>query len=217
MKRLTRVFAALSLSLCVVLAFGAFAAAANLEMTVPKVKKAPTIDGKLSDATWLEASIKGGKTVVDLNNTGTALSEYPRIAYICYDDTALYVAFRIFATDANKLATSGGVWSNDEIEIFLEPNKKGLYTQWGIDAGGKIDSNDPSKKIEHAIAKSGIRWDVEVAIPWKVVGATPKVGDKWGLNLCGHQIAMGDMWLCWNCTFGGFHNASAFGTIVFGD
>jgi len=218
MKRLARVVAALSLALCLVVALGTFAAAANLEMTVPKVKKAPTIDGKLNDAAWLEASINGGKTVVDLDNNGVMLTEYPRIAYICYDDTALYIAFKIFAPDVNKLmTTAGSIWSNDEVEIFLEPNKKGAYTQWGIDAGGNIDSSDPSKKIEHAITKSGICWNVEAAIPWKSVGVTPKVGDKWGLNLCGHQIATGAVWVCWNCTFGGFHNPSAFGTIVFGN
>jgi len=209
----------LGIVLCLVLTVSAFAAAAtNLVITAPKVKRAPTIDGKLNDPAWLDASIRGGKTAVDINNTGTALSEYPRIAYICYDDTALYVAFKVFAPDVNKLVTTAStLWSNDEVEIFLEPNKKGVYTQWGIDAGGKTDSSDPSKKIEYAVSKSGIIWNVEVAIPWKTVGTTPKVGDKWGLNFCGHQVATGDLWICWNATFGGFHNANAFGTVVFGD
>ena len=208
-------------AVCLVLALGTLAAAAvpNLELTVPKVAKAPTIDGKLNDAAWVNASIKGGKTVVDLDNTGTSISEYPRIAYLCWDDEALYVAYTIFAPDVTKLqAAAGSVWSNDEVEIFLDPNQKGAYTQWGIDAGDTVESSIPGREIKVATAKSGIRWVIEVAIPWDQTGASaPAVGDKWGLNFCGHQVAVGDMWICWNCTFGSFHNASKFGVITFGE
>jgi len=214
MKRLMTT-AALVLGL--IFALGAFAAAANLEITVPKVNRAPSIDGKLNDAAWLNASINGGKFVVDVDNNGTVISEYPRIAYIAYDDNALYVAVRVFAPDVNKLmTTAGSVFSNDEIEIFLDPAKKGVSYQWGIDAGGVQDSSHGPGPIEHAISKSGISWVIETAIPFKVLGVTPKAGDKWGFNLCGRQIATGTQWLCWNCTFGGFQRPNAFGNIVFG-
>ncbi|MGI6081971.1 MAG: sugar-binding protein [Limnochordia bacterium] len=214
MKRLV---ATVGLALCLVLALGAFAAA-NLELVIPKVTMSPTIDGKLSDPAWLQASIKGGKTVVDLDNNGTILTGYPRVAYVCYDDKALYVAVTIFAPDVDKLmTTAGSVWSNDEVEIFLDPAKKGVSYQWGIDAGGVLDSTHGPGELKHAVTKSGIKWIVETAIPWDVIGTTPKAGDKWGFNICGRQIATGAQWLCWNCTFGGFQRPAAFGNIVFGD
>jgi len=212
-----------TLVMCLVLAMGvaASAMAPNLEFVVPKVDKAPEIDGKLDDAAWLNASIKGGKTVVDLDNTGTELTEYPRIAYLCWDDEALYVAYTIFAPDVTKLETAAGsLWSNDEVELFLDPDQKGLYTQWGVDAGDNLQASVPGRdQVKMVASKSGIRWVIEMAIPWDKTGASapPKVGDKWGMNLCGHQIATGSMWLCWNCTFGGFHNASKFGVITFGE
>ncbi|NLN18886.1 MAG: hypothetical protein GX162_06385 [Firmicutes bacterium] len=212
-----RLIATVGLALCLVLALGTFAAA-NLEIVVPKVNRAPNIDGNLNDPAWLQASIKGGKLVVDLDNNGTIITDYPRIAYVCYDDQALYVAVTIFAPDVDKLmTTAGSVWSNDEIEIFLDPAKIGVSYQWGIDAGGVLDSTHAPGALKHAISKSGIRWVVETAIPWDVVGYTPKAGDKWGFNICGRQIATGTQWLCWNCTFGGFQRPQAFGNVIFGE
>ena len=72
MKRLTRVVAALA-SHCVWL--GAFCCSGESRDDGSKVKKAPAIDGKLSDAAWLEAASKGSKTVVDLDNNGIMLTE----------------------------------------------------------------------------------------------------------------------------------------------
>jgi hypothetical protein len=195
----------------------AAAAAPNLEIVIPKATKAPVIDGKLNDAAWLNASIKGGKAVVDVDNNGVILSQYPRVAYLTYDDKALYVAFAIFAPDVTKLESSLPAWShNDEIEVFLQPFKVGDHFQFGVTANGTQGGRGTGAQA--AVSTAGIRWVVEMAIPWDSVGGkAPKAGDKWGLNLCGRQIAVGDQWLAWNCTFGGFHNPAAFGTAIFGE
>lgn len=212
-KRSTVVLLVLTLAL----AFSAIASAAtpNLELVIPKAKAAPKIDGKLNDAAWLNASINGGKVVIDVDNTGSWIVDYPRVGYLTYDADALYVAFRIFAPDVTKLLTTDpSWWNNDEIEIFLDPNQKGLATQFGVTAGGQTNSD----AIKAAIDKSGIRWTVEVAIPWGAVNAkAPAVGDKWGLNLTGHQIAAGTSWVAWNTTYGAFNNPSKFGVVTFGN
>ena len=186
----------------------------NFTITIPKIS-APTIDGDLSDAAWLEASQKGGKVVVDQHHQGVAISQYPRVAYIGYDESAVYVAFVIYSPDPSKLVgDSPNWWDNDEVEIFLEPGKAGSYTQIGVTSAGAIAPDG----VKAAVKKEGIRLTIEVAIPYSVLGAdAPKVGDKWGLNLNGHQVADGDMWVCWNPTYGGFHNAARFATAIFGE
>lgn len=202
---------------------GAFASAQtpNLSFTVPRVSQAPKVDGALNDATWLQASQKGGKTVVDLNHTGNALTQYPRVAYLGYDDNALYVAFVIYAPNPKALVTGNpGASNNDEVEIFLSAVPGG-YNQILVTADGTMDQNVRGSaapvEVSHAVAVGDISWIVEVAIPFKSIGRTPKAGDKWTLNLNGRQIAAGDMWLAWNPTYGGFHNEARFGTIIFGE
>ena len=208
-------FTVWALVLALTLVLGAVASAANLELVIPKARTAPKIDGKLNDAAWLQASIKGSKVVIDVDNTGSWIVEYQRVAYLTYDDEALYIAFVIFAPDVNKLETSqSNWWQNDEVEIFLDPNQKGIHTQFGVTASGYKNLDT----FEAAIDKSGIRWVVETAIPWSAVNATaPKVGDKWGLNLTGHQIAAGESWVAWNTTYGAFANPSRFGVVTFGE
>lgn len=186
----------------------------NFTFTIPKIS-APTIDGDLDDSAWVEASQKGGKVVVDLSHDGFTITKYPRVAYIGYDENAVYVAFVIYSPDPSKLVGDrSNWWENDEVEIFLEPNKGGSYTQIGVTSAGAI----APEGVKASVKKDGIRLVVEVAVPYSVLGAeAPKVGDKWGLNLNGHQVADGDQWVCWNPTYGGFHNASRFATAVFGE
>ena len=212
----TRKSAALVL-FCLILGltWGVAASSANLELYIPRVKTAPEIDGKLDDAAWLNASIKGGKFVVDVNDAGSVLTPYPRVGYVCYDDNAIYFGVTVFAPDATKLEGSmSSWWDNDEVEVFLDPNQKGNDIQFGVTAGGFVSSD----AIQAASSKDGIRWVVEIAVPWAAVNASaPKAGDKWGVNICGHQVAYDSQWLAYNCTFGGFHNPSKSATGIFGE
>jgi len=189
----------------------------NLEVTVPKVAEGPQIDGALGDKAWLTASLKGGKVVQDLNHTGTQLTAYPRVIYLCYDDEAIYAMYVAFAPDIAKLKTSGAnPWDNDEIEFFLQPEGKS-YFQINVDAGEKlaVSAGGPDE-VSYAVSKGDIKWQVELAVPFESIGVTPEPGDTWKIGLCGRQISVGDMWLTWNPTYGGFHNTGRFGTLVFG-
>jgi len=216
LKRLHVLGVVVLLSLVVSVVAGA-ATNPNLKVVIPKAAKAPVIDGKLNDPAWLNASIKGAKVVSDVDNTGSVLTPYPRIAYLTYDDKALYVAFTIFAPDVTKLETSFPAFShNDEIEVFLQPFKTGSHLQYGVTASGATGGTGTGAEV--VVFREGIRWVVEMAIPWTSTGGkAPQPGDEWGLNLCGRQVAFGDQWIAWNCTFGGFHNPSMFGTAIFGE
>jgi len=185
----------------------------NLSITIPTID-APEIDGDLTDSGWLKASSLGSKIVVDLANSVDSLSEYPRITYVGYDDQNLYLAFVVFTPDTSLLVADAAKWWNcDEVEVFIDPAKSGSLVQLGFTAGG--EASDSS--VKYAINKDNVRWTGEIAIPFTLLGVTPKQGDVWGINICGHQIAVGDMWLAWNAPYGAFKNATRMGNLVFGE
>ncbi|HHW11043.1 MAG TPA: hypothetical protein GXX29_13850 [Firmicutes bacterium] len=196
----------------------AMAQTPNLSLTVPKVSAAPTIDGVINDIAWVEASQVGAKVVVDLAHTGDKLTQFPRVAYVAYDDTALYVAFINYSPNPAALVTGNAVSSNDEVELFLLPPGK-IYNnndfQIIVDNAGEAKNGH---LVNYVVNKTAIQWIVELALPWANYGVEPpQPGDEWSINLNGHQVADGDQWLCWNPTYGGFHNPSRFATLIFGE
>lgn len=207
--------------------FGAFSMASaqtpNLTHTIAKVSQAPTIDGNLSDATWLQASLKGSKLVSDISHDASRLTPYPRVAYLAYDESALYVGVIVYAPDTSKLVTNMPAAShNDEVEVFLAPDNNG-YHQFIITAGGDIAHNtrgvvkNANAEVEYEVSVTDIKWTLELAIPFESLGHTPSAGDEWKININGRQVGAGDQWLAWNPTYGGFHNDARFGNLVFGE
>jgi len=57
-------------------------------------------------------------------------------------------------------------------------------------------------------------WVVEAAIPFKVIGKVPKLGDRWGINFNRARGVVSELG-CWSNTGGGFHAPGKFGQIIF--
>ncbi len=189
----------------------------NLSLTAARVTTAPVIDGKLTDAAWLTASQMGAKVALDQDNTGTQLVPYPRVAYVAYDAENLYVAYVCITTDVTKVVTNASaITNNDEVEINIAPPGAATYIKIAIDADAKFAVTNSSLTPKLAVAKEGIRWVVELAIPFSGIGTTPKAGDTWTVGLYGHQIAAGATWITWNPTYGSFNNMARFGNLIFG-
>jgi hypothetical protein len=189
------------------------ASSANLEMYIPKVAE-PVVDGILNDATWLNASTQGSKYIIDLSHMAEKISSTPRIGYVGYNTSGLYVAFVVFAPNLQKLVINQpSWWNNDAVEVFVNiPGSSAIYELGVISTGYASDSN-----VKVAMVKSGIKWTVEVIIPWSSFGTgMPKFGDVWNMNLCGRQIATGDMWVAYNTTYGKFANPAKMARAVFG-
>jgi hypothetical protein len=217
---LKRFVTAIVFSLCLTLGVAAIAAgaAAQLQVTIPKVDKAPVIDGVLDDAAWLTASIKGGKFISDVSSTGATLIDYPRIVYAGYDANALYVAYQMFAPDVNALVIDDSRWHyNDEVELILQPNQAGAVVQYGFVTNGVIGTNGVSSAgIVNAISKDGIRVVIEVAIPWSTIGvAAPMIGDKWGIHFSGYQTSP-PLWMSFSHATS-FLRPEMMGIAVFGE
>lgn len=211
-----KVAVAALLGACLTLGVAAAASAADparLQVNIPKIDKAPVLDGKLDDAAWVTASIKGGKFISDVSSTGDKLIDYPRIAYVGYNSDALYVAYVMFAPDVNQLVFDQAKWwYNDEVEIILQPKQAGAVIQYGIVNNGTTSSPD----IQAAVVKEGIKVVIEVAIPWSAVKASaPAVGEKWGLHLSGYQTNP-KLWMS-SSYASGFLKPEMMGVAVFGE
>lgn len=162
-------------------------------MKAPKVSKAPVIDGKLDDAAW-----SGGSVVLGNNNQGGKASVKIE-AWVRWDDANLYVAFKNHRPKSSlvtKVKDDGGnVWEDDENEIFIDPSVdgKGTWYQFIINAIGTrfqaarngAANLDFAKWQAKAVQYSDY-WVLEMKIPFSMLGGAPKIGSKWGLNLCGH-------------------------------
>jgi hypothetical protein len=198
-------------------------AGAAYRLVIPKLPKAPKIDGTLDDEAWVAASAKHGKVVVDLDENASGIAQRPRIAYAGYDKDGLYVAFVIQSKD--KLSANekdgGEIWNDDEGEIFLQPKKGGPYGQLCVNAGGAKyaevkDGEVAGWKLDLARAaggRTGITTVIEVAIPFPG-GAAPAPGTAWRMNFAGHECEAG-VWLTCSPTSGSFHDPEAFMDAVF--
>jgi len=190
----------------------------NLATVAARVSEAPVIDGVLDDAAWLTASQMGAKLVCDQDNTGAFISAYPRVAYLAYDDNNLYVGIKIFTADASALVTeAASYWNTDEVEVFLECPDTMMYYKITVTSAGDCYEASGIGLSTAAVSKGDTYWVIEAVMPFVTLGKTPKAGDVWGINVVGHQVADGDMWICWNPTYGGFNNPSRFGSLTFLD
>ncbi|MBI4025388.1 MAG: hypothetical protein HY360_10445 [Verrucomicrobia bacterium] len=197
------------------------------DFTIPRISS-PRIDGDLSDLAWTEASQLGGKVVIDLDNAGYSRVARPRVAYLGYDNTALYFAFIDYSPNPAKLASNDkAFWQGDSIEIYAQWDRSNpnAYIQFGITPSGYIELRPADEKPRSktdllvAIKKTEFCWYTEVAIPFALFEVKPpKAGDVWGLNLCGRQAAFrtsstGN--LTWCPPYGGFGAPSRFAKLRF--
>lgn len=158
--------------------------------------EAPKIDGDLSDAAWAKAAVVENFIQVEPVEGGTP-SQKTR-AYIMYDERTLYVGFRLYDTDPDKiqravLARDGQLRDEDAIRVMLDPydtRRDGYF--FATNANGvKVDAlleNNSSIKLEwNALWDVDARvdeegWVAEFAIPFQSISIDPSI-DVWGLQL----------------------------------
>lgn len=194
-------------------------------VTAYRTEQAPNLDGVLDDDVWLEASKAGSKIVVDLAYTSDYILTYPKVGYVAYDDTAIYVGVAMTA-DPYLISTSAtgtwGVFSNDSVEVFVQPKGVGPFYKAAIDAAGAFSTGGgapwPLAESDFAYTIEEYGWFLEVKVLWDKIGATPAPGDVWRFNLCVNQVGLGITSATWNhIVTGGFNNNEYFGKIVFGE
>ncbi|MDP3644996.1 MAG: DUF5916 domain-containing protein [Bacteroidota bacterium] len=166
-------------------------AAQAIRVTTP-----PTIDGRINDEAWEQAT-KIDQFVQREPNPGEAVSE-KTIVSVCFDNNYLYFAVKCYddpdKITAKEMARDVSLGNDDRVQIILDTyldHRNGYWFQIGPRGSigdALISENGASMNKEWDAlwtGKSTINndgWEAELAIPFKTIGFDP---DKtvWGMKL----------------------------------
>jgi hypothetical protein len=192
-------------------------------LAVPRSPGGILIDGVVNEEMWREAVkadrffLIGGKGVSKANTE----------ALLLYDDTHLYVAFNCAEPQRRTpLVQGGGIWDDDEVEVWIDAEGKGKDFRQII-VNGNNDKTEfsasgqtPAGVTSAVHVYEGQSWSVEMMIPFKGLGVEPpKPGDQWRISLCRYRPAgkdFNDEPIVWAPLQGeGFKDLKNFGTLTF--
>ncbi|MBN1559569.1 carbohydrate binding family 9 domain-containing protein [candidate division KSB1 bacterium] len=160
------------------------------------VETPPRIDGKIIEPVWQQAAVIS-EFIQREPHTGAPASE-KTVAYVCYDQHFLFVAFKCHddpaRITAKQMARDATLMSEDKVVIMLdtfldrrnsywfEINPRGsmgdaLFSQNGAVMNKEWDGIWEGRSSIHADG-----WDTEVAIPFKTLNFHPSQ-TTWGLKL----------------------------------
>ncbi|MEN6544642.1 MAG: sugar-binding protein [Armatimonadia bacterium] len=188
----------LAILLCLMLVAGAGLAQASGDIVCPRVAAPPVVDGALGDAAWPGQPQIANFYLVSQYQTAPK----PISGYLCFDDKALYLGFRVTEPKPELLKTgaadgSRNVYTDDCLEIFLRTSDSAIdFDQFITNAAGArqsercrngIQVNDWRPQWPVAAKVYADHWIVEMAIPWSVLEVAPPVrGQMFQLGL-GHE------------------------------
>ena len=176
------------------------------QFVIPKIKKAPVIDGQMTPGEWQNAN---AMTMFGYyNRRGWFNLEQP-VFYTAWDDKYIYVAMDCRESTGNAIAAGtirndfASVVGDDSVELMfaagtgqkiLDPDFHTYYIALNYlgavwDAMFKPQRNECHNTWQSAIdVKSkvnGTRWVMECRVPIKSVTLDPvKAGTKWRSNFC---------------------------------
>jgi len=153
-----------------------------------RLTKPPQLDGILHE--WTDPPSAHAFNLLGRPGKPTQQTQ----VWIGYDEAALYVAFRCAEDKMAELKATiserdGGVWSDDDVAIFLDPGaSRGTYCHLEINPLGTIYDSFISDSTWNSGATARARrqadaWTLEVAMPWSGRLKKPRSGDRWGINL----------------------------------
>ncbi|MCE5238802.1 carbohydrate-binding family 9-like protein [bacterium] len=183
---------------------------------------APVVDGDVAgDPAWQTIPSVTGFSV--LGNGYTYAKQ--TAAQLCWTDAGLFIAVVCEEPDAKLLkpqAFDGGdTWAEDSIEIFIQPKRNADTYQFAITAGGAkggFEGHPDITKMKAAAKIGDSSYSLETLIPWAIVNATAKAGDKWTADICRNIFTTksgGDKFTCWAPLQSRFFEPENFATLVF--
>jgi len=228
-------------------ALGAGALAERGLVRIARTGTPPVIDAALADPCWQSAvevspfvrrgQIKGGKAEFPKDETR---------AYLCYDESNLYVAFKcaqeILKPVNNQLGAfqkntverdQDTIWKDDCVLLLLDTDldQRDFFNLMVNAAGTILDERCPADAPWRGRdttwqSESGVKtmigegvWTLEASVSFRSLGVVPRLGDRWGLALGRVNMTEGGKGVqtSWQPMEGGFHNAEEFGLLEFGE
>ncbi|MEI6502616.1 MAG: carbohydrate-binding family 9-like protein [Armatimonadota bacterium] len=162
------------------------ATAAPLSYPVFRAPAAIVVDGEVQQ----EAAWQGAPSVTGFSKLGAGYTNAKQsAAQMLWDDQGLYIAVVCEEPDAALLKPVvrdyGDTWAEDSLEIFLQPALQAY--QIAVTAGGAkggFEGGPDVSKIKAAAKIGPDFYSIEVFVPFSVVKATTKAGDKWRGEIC---------------------------------
>jgi hypothetical protein len=112
-------------------------------VTVGRAAKPPVIDGRIDAVEWQDAAAVSGF----VRNGTEEVAQPGTVAYVMYDDRALYVAVRCVETDPSRprglvRAHDDEVYADDCVQVFVAPEDLRQAGQASINFGGYQGASD---------------------------------------------------------------------------
>ncbi len=194
--------------------------------TVFSVNEPPIIDGKLDDTCWQGLAETSDFTCIAARS---GLAEAQTFVKIGMTEKDLLVAFRCVEPEIDKVLQELKVKDGfrESVEIFIDTNlDRNTYNQYRFSNGGLFGAHkgyggEHGGNLEDfrvAVSYDKDAWIVETAIPFSLIGDTPKTGQLWGFNLNRARSVVDPISLdCWSNTGeNSFHTVAKFGQVLFG-
>jgi hypothetical protein len=190
--------------------------------TLPCLSTPPVLDGKLDDEAWKHAGLIDDFRTLPAEEDKETL---PTTVLAGYDDHHLYLAVRCAETGLDKLRAVGSpVCLDDSVELFIDRNADQHYYQVMVNSHGDYAVCEgwaprPGMTLQAKAGRETNAWVVELAIPWKNLGATaPRPGDKLGFNVVRNRTVGGESHSNWSPLCGNLnHSPQYFGALYAGD
>ncbi len=189
---------------------------------VAPMSSAPTIDGKIGQDEW-----KGTAATNAIHEMGSIIvvPNAPTVR-IGYDKSYLYIAAVVPISPEQKikaqsLVHDGPAWSDDAIEIFLDPRlNKDSYQFLANSIGSMTELKNQdltwNGEWQAAGSQNDKSWNIEIRIAWSSLGIDSiKAGMVLGLNIGFDVTSPISHAMTWApLTSGAFHQPERFGHLV---
>ena len=202
-------------------------------MHIGPTSEPPTLDGRIDDPCWRNATMTSGFTTVEGN-----WSQPQTTVLLTHDTDNLYIAIVCNEPEvAGILADTdvddaGAIFSDDHIEVFLDTNHdRSTYYHLAANTigsrydahcqytSGQLDRDEGANPAWESVAQiESEYWSAELRIPFESVASDrPIPGTVWGINITRSRHA-GDSHdeNSWANISGGFNQPKLFAQAIFG-
>ncbi len=169
----------------------------RLTAKAPAAGESVKVDGVLDEAAWKTATATGDFKLAD----GKAPKSRTRLL-VMRDDKTLYIAVECFESPetlaslkAGVLEHDGGVWNDDDVEVFIDPtgerrthyqvivNSRGTTFDAYHDVPGEAPETKWEPRYASAVKVGPESWVAEFAFPLDMFDQGGKSSTEWGFNV----------------------------------
>jgi hypothetical protein len=173
------------------------------ERVVPELRAmrvnphAPVVDGRLDDSVWKNSKIDFVSEFIQREpDEGKAATESTLVA-IVYDESAIYVAFRCYDSEPDKIARQlvrrDRYSESDAVTVRLDPyhdHQTGYsfeVSASGVQRDWRLYNDDNSDGAWNGVWESSVKhqpwgWSAEMKIPYHCLRFTEKQDHVWGVS-----------------------------------